>query len=180
MIDKNLSWKIHIDNVAAKLSKTVGLIAKLRHFAPQHTLLNIYRALILPYLSYGLIVWGQASKIHQKKVFRFIFFAHRNVHAIPLFIDANILPISFLYFKSVSYLMHDIHTNSAPSKIVNLFSQISSIHPYNTRSSSKNNMYIKKFDLEKLRQAVPIFGAKLWNEIPGRMRDMSKKCSNVN
>ena len=25
-----------------------------------------------------------------------------------------------------------------------------------------------------LRQSVPIFGAKLWNEIPGRMRDMSK------
>ena len=36
-------------------------------------------------------------------------------------------------------------------------------------------MYIKKFNLEKLRQAGPIFGAKLWNEIPGRMRDMSKK-----
>ena len=36
-------------------------------------------------------------------------------------------------------------------------------------------MYIKKFNLEKLRQAVPIFGAKLWKEIPGRMRDMSKK-----
>ena len=118
----------------------------------------------------------------QKKVLRFIFFANRNVHAIPLFIDANILPISFLYFKSVSYLMHDIHTNSAPSKIVNLFSQIlSSIHACNTRSSSKNNMYIKTFNLEKLRQAVPIFGAKLWNQIPGRMRDIvSKKCSNVN
>ena len=163
-------------------SKTVGLIAKLKHFVPQHTLLNIYRALILPYLSYGLIVWGQASKTHltkilllQKKVIRFIFFANRKVHAIPLFIAANILPISFLYFKSVSYLMHDIHTNSAPSKIVNLFSQTSSIHEYNTRSSSKNNMYIKKFNLEKLRQAVPIFGAKVWNEIPGRMRDMSKK-----
>ena len=36
-------------------------------------------------------------------------------------------------------------------------------------------MYIKKFNLEKLRRAVPIFGAKLWNEIPGRMRGMSKK-----
>ena len=71
--------------------------------------------------------------------------------------------------------MRDIHTNSAPSKIVKLFSQTSSIHKCNTRSSCKNNMYIKKFYLEKLRQAVPIFGAKVWNEIPGRMRDMSKK-----
>ena len=36
-------------------------------------------------------------------------------------------------------------------------------------------MYIKQFNLKKLRQVVPIFGAKLWNEIPGRMRDTSKK-----
>ena len=66
LIEGNLSWKIHINNVATKLSKTVGLIAKLDHFVPQHTLLNIYRALILPYLSYGLIhvVWEQASKTH--------------------------------------------------------------------------------------------------------------------
>ena len=69
LIDKNLSWKIHIDNVATKLSKTVGLIAKLRHFVPQHTLLNIYLALILPYLSFGLMVWGQASKTHLTKIF---------------------------------------------------------------------------------------------------------------
>ena len=33
-------------------------------------------------------------------------------------------------------------------------------------------MYIEKFNLKKLRQAVPIFGAKVWNE---RMKDMSKK-----
>ena len=36
-------------------------------------------------------------------------------------------------------------------------------------------MCIKKFNLEKLRQAVQIFGAKVWNEISGKMRDMSKK-----
>ena len=39
-------------------------------------------------------------------------------------------------------------------------------------------MYIKKFNLENQRQVVAIFGAKLWNEIPGRMRDMSKKAFN--
>ena len=36
-------------------------------------------------------------------------------------------------------------------------------------------MYTKKFSPEKLRHAVPIFGAKLCFEIPCRIRDMSKK-----
>ena len=44
--DGILYWKIHIDNTATKISRTVGLIAKLRHFVSQHTLLNIYPTFI--------------------------------------------------------------------------------------------------------------------------------------
>ena len=44
----------------------------------------------------------------------------------------------------------------------------------------KNNIYIKKFNLEKLRQAVSFFDAKLWNEIPSKIREMSKKCLTEN
>ena len=55
--------EIHKDNkkkyVALKISK---IIARLRHFVPLCTLLNIYRSLIFPYMSYGLAAWGQAAK----------------------------------------------------------------------------------------------------------------------
>ena len=62
LLDSNLSWKFHIDNVALKVSRTVGVVARLRHFVPRTTLLNIYQSLILPYLRYGLAAWGQAAK----------------------------------------------------------------------------------------------------------------------
>ena len=57
LLDSNLSWKF-----ALKISKIIGVIARLRHFVPLCTLLNIYRSLIFPYLSYGLAAWGQAAK----------------------------------------------------------------------------------------------------------------------
>ena len=57
LIDSNLSWKIHIEYIALKISKTVGLIAKLRHFLPLHILLHIYQSLISPYIIYRLSVW---------------------------------------------------------------------------------------------------------------------------
>ena len=38
IIDNNLSWKQHI--VAIKMSQTVGLICKLRHFLPRHSLFS--------------------------------------------------------------------------------------------------------------------------------------------
>ena len=58
MIDDNLSWKriILADHVAIKISRTVGLICKLRHFCKgRHTLLTIYRTLVTLYLTSGLM-----------------------------------------------------------------------------------------------------------------------------
>ena len=68
LIDCSLSWKFHIEHIVIKISRLVGIMAKLRHFVPQNTLLHIYQSLILPYLSYGLAVWGLASKSYQTKI----------------------------------------------------------------------------------------------------------------
>ena len=97
LVDKDLTWKYHIDAITAKISKTIGLISKLWHSIPHHILLYIYQTLIHPHLNYGLAVWGQASKtslnkilILQKKVLRMMYFTGIREHAILLFIDADI------------------------------------------------------------------------------------------
>ena len=61
--DCSLSWKFHIEHIVVKISRLVGIIAKLRLFVPRNTLLRIYQSLILPYISYGLAAWDLASKI---------------------------------------------------------------------------------------------------------------------
>ena len=69
LIDKNLSWKYHIDYVASKSSRTIGIIARLRHFILLSTLLTIYQSLVAPYLPYRIIAWGQAAKSNLRKNF---------------------------------------------------------------------------------------------------------------
>ena len=149
LIDKNLSWKFLIDAVATKISKIVGVIAKIRHFTPRRVLLNIYQALIQPYLTYGLASWGQSSKanlnkilILQKRAPRMIYFVHNRAHAIPLFIDANVLPLAFLSYESVCNLMHDVSNNNTPLNILNFFQKLSVVHSYNTRSSTSGKFYV--------------------------------------
>lgn len=182
IIDKNLSWKLHIDNIANKISRTVGLIAKIRHYLPFLVIRNIYQALISPYLNYGISVWGQASKSYlnkllllQKRALRFMFFKQRNAHAIPLFIQAKILPVNFVYHSSVASLMHDISTHSAPPNLLNLFRATSDVHQYDTRSSASKNIYNEKFNLELQRKSFSIYGPKVWNAIPNCLRDMPKQ-----
>ena len=42
----------------------------------------------------------------------------KNEHTFPLFINANILPLNFLYYKTLSELMQGISTASAQLKYV--------------------------------------------------------------
>ena len=78
LIDENLSWKTHIHSVANKISKTIGLIARLRHIVPTCTLLNIYQSLITPYLTYDLFRLG-ATRV---KLSLTKFLPFKNAHCI--------------------------------------------------------------------------------------------------
>ena len=46
-IDHKLSWKNHIDSITMKLSKTIGLLSKIRHFVPFRTLVSIITTALL-------------------------------------------------------------------------------------------------------------------------------------
>ena len=144
LIDDHLSWKYHIDHIATKISKTVGIIARLRHFIPFSILTNLYRSLILPYLSYGIVAWGRAAKSHihvskllilQKRALRLMYFADKQQHAIPIFLDSNFLPIQMIYFEKTASLMHGVSNRIAPVLIMKLFTKTEDVHSYNTRSA---------------------------------------------
>ena len=57
-LDQNLTWTNHINSVLKSITKSTGMIAKLRHYTNKNTLKLIYYALVYPYLTYGNLVWG--------------------------------------------------------------------------------------------------------------------------
>ena len=58
-LDDKMTWNSHINKIASKISRTVGLFNKIRHFLPLATLRILYCSLILPYLNYGNLSWGK-------------------------------------------------------------------------------------------------------------------------
>ena len=183
LIDENLSWKDHIRTLTTKISKTVGLIAKLRHIVPNQTLLNIYKSLIVPYITYGLTSWGNASEtllnkvlVLQKRALRLIHFAQAREHAIPLFLKGKLLPLRSLYYEKIANLTYDININYAPIKISNLFSKITSLHSYNTRSLTSEHFFTKQSALKVQSNAFSSVGVKIWNGIPTRLKNVPRNC----
>jgi hypothetical protein len=104
-----------------------------------------------------------------------MYFSDRYDHAIPLFLDLRILPVTFLYCETVSGLMYDINNNNAPLNILNLFDKSSSIHSHNTRLCMSEKFYLKSSGLEIQKQSFSRFGVKLWNGIPYHITILSKK-----
>ena len=61
-IDENMSWKLHAQKVAAKIACTIGTIKRLKHFLPSNIMKTLYNSLILPHITYGIILWGKGLK----------------------------------------------------------------------------------------------------------------------
>ena len=99
-IDERLAWDKHIQQVAHKMSRSVGILRKLKYTIPQSFLMLLYNSLIYPYLLYCSIIWGGNSiyklnpiLILQKKALRIIANADFRAHSSPLFTKYKLLKI---------------------------------------------------------------------------------------
>ena len=58
ILDEHLSWKSQIQNVARKVSKSVGIIYKSSFCLNKTSLCTLYYSLVYPYLHYCATLWG--------------------------------------------------------------------------------------------------------------------------
>ena len=68
-IDEHLKWDAQLQHINNKITKNIGILFKLRHYVPISTLKQLYYTLIYPYLTYGLMSWGNAyqTKLNKSK-----------------------------------------------------------------------------------------------------------------
>ncbi|XP_033127787.1 uncharacterized protein LOC117125389 [Anneissia japonica] len=101
-LDSALNWKKQISQIENKVSKSLGIILRLSSFVPRNVLRILYCSLILPYLSYCNIVWGNTyssnfkSKLQiiQKKAIRIISGILTWSHSSSLFSNLNFLKLT--------------------------------------------------------------------------------------
>ena len=68
IIDENLSFKYHVEAISNTMSRNIGILNKLKHFVPKRILHCIYCSIILPFLSYGILVWGNTHTIYLERL----------------------------------------------------------------------------------------------------------------
>ena len=60
-IDAQLTWCKHVQETCKKTSSAIGALKRVRPFIPKETAIQIYNALIVPYIDYCSPVWDCLS-----------------------------------------------------------------------------------------------------------------------
>ena len=177
IIDENLTWKNHIDGITKTISRNIGMINKLKFFVPERILRTLYCTLVLPYINYGILIWGQACKTYlekiyklQKWVLRIISNSHYRSHSTPLFHKYDILNVYDMYKLEVGVFMYRYFANLIPESFNTFFTKRCDIHNYHTRNNCNLNQTRNKrvFTDRTIRTTGPI----LWNSLDDKTKKL--------
>ena len=201
IIDCHLNWKHHILNVSKKISRSIGVVYKLREFMNTKMLKSIYYSLIYSHLVYAIQVWGSACDtelnkilILQKKAVRMI--TNNDQYPLvpgplipsnPIFSELEILKVKDVFKLYVSKFIYSCLFRITPSIFWDWFTMNHTVHTYNTVSNTNINMK-NFFEIENVTvtniihtqgsnlvnyggKLLKVAGPILWNSLPISVRD---------
>ena len=117
-LNKRLNWNDHINSIASKISSTVGVLNKLKHFLPTSILKKIYSSLILPRLYYCNLIWVYKTKRIsniQRRAIRIICKQKYNSHTEPLFKSLKMLTVEDIHISKKLSFYYQFENNKVPS-----------------------------------------------------------------
>ena len=154
LVDQHLSWKYQVSNVALKISRGIGILAKLKPLLKDTLLKCIYYSLVYSHLSYGIEVWGSASKSNLNKL---NILQHKAVRIIsgvqyfqvygqepgplpssePLYKNLEILKLDDIFKLNIAKFVYSTLTFQSPINFHEWFSYDHEIHNHSTRSGAE-------------------------------------------
>ena len=144
-LDENLTWKIHIDELCKKVSKSLYALNKVKHYLPLAVLRTLYYTLIHGHLTYGILAWGNSKSISrifklQKRAIRIIANKPYRAHTDPIFKNCNIPKIVDFYKVQAALFAHDYLNNQLPVSFQNFYPdpRVNIVH---TRQSANMHIY---------------------------------------
>ena len=134
-------------------------------FIPERILRTLYCTLVLPYINYGIFIWGKACKTYLEKIHKLQKWAvsHYRSHSASLFQKHNILNVYDSYKLELGVFMYQYVNGSLPFSFNAFFTKLSVIHNYDPRNKSiYNPTRNKKVFADK---AIRTMGPMLWNSL---------------
>ena len=170
-LDNKLKFDSHINHICNKVSKSIGIIFRIRSLVPKILLRNLYFSLVQPYFLYCLPVFASTYQVHlnpliklRKTAIRAINMAGFIDHTNPLFFNSKILKLQDQYKHSLGCYIYDNQ---------NLLNEYSRNHNYSTRN--RDLPLVPFARLRITEQSVIRNALAEWDNIPANIRGSRSK-----
>ena len=173
-IDRNLRFDEHMSKIYEKSSQRVGVLMRLRNLIPTGTKLQLFKAAILPYLTYSHLVWHFCRASDSRKLERVqeralgAIYCDRSASYNKLLSIANLCTLRNRRLQDMAVLMYKTKNNICPKYIADLFYKI------DTKYSLRNKEFaMPRFNTTTYgKHSIRYIGPKLWSLLPKNIRDL--------
>ena len=167
IIDSNLSWKKHIDDIIPKLNNACFAIRSVKPFMLLEVMKLIYFSYFHSVLSYGIIFWG--NSVHSKHIFKI------QKRTIRITTSAGISDLCWDLLKKLQilpfYSQYIYSILMFVFKNTDLFKLNYDIHGLSTRYD--NDYHLPSAKLKLFQKGVFYSGIKTYNHLPKTIKDIS-------
>ena len=179
-IDSRLNFDDHINLLRGKISRSIGVLSKIRHVLPVEALQNLYYSLIHPHLLYGIIIWGNTYKTYlkrlttlQNRAVKISVGAHWRDNTANCFVQLQVLKLTELFTHEVAKFMYKYTSKNLPPSF-SFFTSVASVHIRSTRlASSQYSLYLPRYKTLTLQRNIKFQGVKIWNSVPLEIKKLS-------
>ena len=176
ILDEHLSWKSQIQNVATKVSKSVGIIYKSSFCLNKTSLCTLYYSLVYPYLHYCANVCGSTYQSNlkrlinlQKRVIRIASRSSFDAHTNPIFVSLRILKFKDIIKLQIGKVMYLYKNCLLPDSFSDMFLLNCDIHSYNTRNKNSFRLPYCRTNVRKF--SLRFQGPKIFNSLSSEIQN---------
>ena len=170
IIDCKLNWKLQLNYVSSKLSRTIAILHKVKNKLNMKSLILLYNALFLSHLNYCSNILGNTFKSSLKNIFILQKRAIKcicNTHSMytNFYTISNSLKFDDIVKMNSIQFMFRARNNILPKNLQLL---------YKAKSYNGNLFHRIKVRTDRKAFCLSNTGPMLWNRLPQKIRNITK------
>ena len=173
-IDSKLKWKAPVTELTKSFAQKLNLLKSL-YFLPTKARAGFYFKVILPSITYELVIWGSCGKTLFDELERIHVRAAKVIYKLDLqtptedvLAQTNWKPLEKLYSQRLLFLAQNCYNGYSPIPLLSLFAKYFS--NYNLRR--KLTIALPKPKTDFLKKSISYQAAVLWNSLDNNTRAM--------
>ena len=148
--DQSLTWRDHVEKIAKKASGGIGVLRRVKHLIPYHTLITMFKSIVLSYFDYCSIVWGSCGEgmrnrlqTLQNRAARVVTSSSYDRRSVEILDELGWDNLETRRTRQLATIMYKVKNHIATDNLAQIFNGTNSMYSYNLRNS-KHNLFLPR------------------------------------